>query len=605
MNLSLAKWLLSLLALLFLLPVGAGAAEPQSGSERFAHLADEFLQRYLALSPTTATSVGYHQYTDPTTGAVVSLDERLDDLSPAGRERQRDFFREFRRRLRREIRVSELDAQTRADYELVRDVIELNLLELEQIESHKHEPQLYVETIGTALFVPVAVEYASPEKRLEHILARLEQLPAFLASARENLADTAPIFLRTAVEENQGNIDMIQGPVKTLVPASGPLTDRYQRVAPEAVAALEAFNRWLETDLGRRATASWRLGRKFYAPKLRYALGTDLTPQQILADAERELVRVRGEMLRRATPLHAQWFPDHGTHSDLRGEARENKLIGEVLQHISQEHAARGELFAVAKQNLTDLTAFLRQKQLLSLSGRENLQVIETPLFLRGILGVAAFWSAPPLQPELGAFYMVTPIPDTWTQAQAESKLREYNRFSFQILSMHEALPGHYLQSEHANNLQPEGRRVLRAVFGNGPYVEGWAVYMQDVMVDAGYLEGDPRLALVNYKWRLRMLANAILDVRMHTGRMTDQQALDLMINRTFQEKAEAEGKLRRAQLSSTQLPTYFVGWREWWRLRRDFERQQGARFSLADFHDRALAPGAVNLRSLRRLLLR
>lgn len=603
MNLSLTKWLLGSLALVLLLPAAAAAA-PETSGERFARLADEFLRRYLALSPSTATTVGYHQHTDPATGAVVNLDEQLDDLSPAGIEQQKAFFHEFRRRLRQEVRVSELDAETRADYELVRDVIALSLLELEQIQSHKHKPQLYVETLGTAIFVPLAVEYAPPEKRLEHILARLEQVPSLLAAARANLTATAPIFLRTAVEENEGNIGMIQGPVKTLVPAAGPLAERYQRVAPQAVAALQEFNHWLETDLAKRAKTTWRLGRRFYAPKLRYALGTDLTPEQVLRDAERELVRARAEMLRRATPLHAEWFPTHADHSDLRGEARENKIIGEVLERISQDHAARGELFAEAKQNLAELTRFLGEKGLFSLSGRENLQVIETPVFLRGILGVAAFWSAPPLQPELGAFYMVTPIPDAWSAEQAESKLREYNRFSFQILSMHEALPGHYLQFEHANNLEPPGRRLLRNVFGNGPYVEGWAVYVQDVMVQEGYLGSDPRLALVNYKWMLRMLANAILDVRMQTGRMTDKQALDLMMNSTFQERAEAEGKLRRAQLSSTQLPSYFLGWREWWRLRRDCERQQGAQFSLADFHERALAEGPVNLRSLRRLLL-
>lgn len=581
-----------------------GVAKPVPAAERFARLADEYLRGSLVLSPVAATTVGYHQHTDPATGQVLRLDELLDDVSPAGIERQRDFLRRFRRRLRQEIRVGELDSQTRADYELVRDSIELGLLELDQIESHKHKPQIYVETLGTALFVPLAVEYAPAEKRLEHILARLEQVPAFLEAAKQNLTDTAPIYLETAVEENQGNISLIQGGVKSLVPASGPLAARYQQVAPPAVAALEAFNRWMETELKLRAGGTWRLGRRLYALKLRYALGTDLTPAQILRDAERELVRVRGEMLRRATPLHAEWFPEHGDHRELAGEARENLLIGEVLERISQDHARRDQLFAEARQNVADLMAFLREKKLLSLSGRENLQVIETPLFMRGIYGVGAFWSAPPLQPELGAFYMVTPVPDSWSEAQAESKLREYNRFSMQILSIHEALPGHYLQFEHADNLQPEWRRVLRSVYGNTPYVEGWGVYAQDLMVEAGYLNGDPRLALVNYKWALRMLANAILDVRLHTQQMSDQEALALMMNRTFQERAEAEGKLRRAKLSSTQLPSYFLGWREWWRLRGDLARREKAKFSLADFHDRALAVGAVNLRSLRRLLL-
>ncbi|MFQ5662746.1 MAG: DUF885 domain-containing protein [Terriglobia bacterium] len=574
-------------------------------AEGFAQLAEEFLQGYLALSPITATYLGYHQYTDPKTGVVVRLDERLDDVSPAGIDEQLAFLHTFRSRLRREVPVAGLDSQTRADYELLRDVIELNLLELERIESYRHKPQLYVEALGTAIFVPLAVEYAPREERLQHILARLEQLPAFLAAARENLVSTAPIFLRTAVEENKGNISLIQAAVKTLVPESGPLAERYPRVAAAAVAALEAFNQWLETDLGSRATDSWRLGKTLYPAKLRYALGTDLTALTILRDAQRGLVRVRGEMLRTAEPLHRQWFPDHGEHSDLSGEERENVIIREVLDRIAEDHPRPERLFAQVRQDVKDLQAFLAEKQLLTLTGRENLQVIETPPFMRGIYGVAGFWPAPPLQPELGAFYLVTPIPEDWTAEQVESKLREYNDYMLEILTIHEALPGHYIQFEHAASIEPEWRRILRGVFGNTPNVEGWATYAQDVVLQAGFRDADPRLALTNQKMLLRVLANAILDVRMHTGEMSDEEALDLMINRTFQEKAEAEGKLRRAKLSSTQLPSYFVGWREWWRLRRDFERQRGEKFSLADFHNRALAAGAVNLRSLRRLLLR
>lgn len=595
-------WLVCLAVLL--VPV-SGWADAMPAEARLARLAEEFLYGYLALSPANATAVGYHQHRDPATGALLQLDEQLDDVTPAGFARQRDFLHRFRQRLRAEVRVKELDAQGRADYELLRDTIELGLFELEEVESHRHKPQLYVETLGTALFVPLAVEYAPPEERLRHLVARLEQVPAFCAGAKENLTDTAPVFIDTALDENRGNIGLIQGPVKSLVPATGPLAERYERAAAAAVAALEDFNRWLDTELRARATGTWRLGKRFYARKLRLALGTDVKPERLLRDAERELTRARADMLKRALPLHAEWFPEHGDHAGLTGEARENKIIGEVLDRISREHARRDALLEEARRNVADLTAFLREKKLLTLTGRENLQVIETPPFMRGLYGVGGFWSAPPLQPELGAFYMVTPIPDSWTAEQAESKLREYNRFSFEILSIHEALPGHYVQLEHANDIQPQWRRLVRSVLGNGANVEGWAVYAQDLMVEAGFLDHDPRLALVNQKWMLRVISNAILDVRFHTGEMTDQEALDLMINRTFQERAEAEAKLRRAKLSSTQLPTYFLGWREWWRLRRDLEKQQGASFSLAAFHDRALAAGAVNLRSLRRLLLR
>ncbi len=574
-------------------------------SDRFAQLAQEFLYGTLVLSPSSATSVGYHQHRDPKTGAVVSLDEQLDDLSPAGIERQRQFYLDFRRRLRRDIGVTQLDAETQADYELIRDNIELSLLEIEQIESHKHKPQLYVETLGNAIFSPLVLEYAPPEKRLEHILARLEQVPAFLEAARQNLTDTAPVWLDTAIDENKGNIGLIQGAVKTLVPASGPLAERYQRVSKQAVDALEAFNKWMDTDLRKRASGDWRLGRRLYALKLRYALGTDLRPDNILRDAQIELDRARREMLRRALPLHQKWFPDHTNHSELKMEERENTVIREVLDRIAAEHVTRDQLMPEVKRDVQELQSFLARANVLSLSGRENLQVIETPPFMRGIYGVAGFSSAPPLEPNLGAFYWVTPIPETWTDQQAESKLREYNNYMLRILTIHEALPGHYIQFEHAANLQPEWRRLLRSVFGNGPYIEGWAQYTQDMVLAAGYLDGDARLALTNYKMLLRALANTIIDVRFQTGQMTDQEALDLMLNRTFQERAEAEAKLRRAKLSSAQLPTYFVGWREWWRLRHDSERRPGSGFSLAGFHDRALAAGAVNMRSLRRLLLR
>ncbi len=575
-----------------------------NANDYFAKVAEEFLYGYLALSPSSATFSGYHQHRDPATGKMVSLDEQLDDVSAAGIERQRKFFRDYQRRLEKEIRVRELDAETRADYELVRDTIELALLELDEIQLHKHKPQSYVETVGGAVFGPMVLEYAPPEKRLEHILAWLEQVPGFLAAAKQNLTDTAPIFLDTAIEENEGNISLIQGGVKALVPESGPLAERYARVSKEAVAALEDFNRWLDTELRRRATGDWRLGRQLYARKLRYALGTDLKPQSILRDAEIELSRARRHMLILAEPLHKQWYPEHPTHRDLPMAQRENTVVKEVLDRIAQEQTSRDKLFDQVRADCADLQRFLQRANLLTLTGRENLKVIETPGFLRGILGVAAFQPAPPLQPDLGAFFMVTPIPDSWTDAHVSSKLREYNNYMLKILSIHEALPGHYIQFEHASAIQPQWRRLLRSVFGNGPYVEGWATYAQDVVLAAGYLDNDPRLALTNYKMLLRVYANAILDIRFHTGAMTDEQAMDLMLNQTFQERAEAEGKLRRAKLSSAQLPTYFVGWREWWRLRRDYERRPGAG-SPAAFHDRALAAGAVNLRSLRRLLLR
>src|SRR6202035_866201 len=182
----------------------------------------------------------------------------------------------------------------------------------------------------------------------------------------------------------------------------------------------------------------------------------------------------------------------------------------------------------------------------------------------------------------LGAFYWITPIPKTWPRDRIESKLREYNDYGLQELTIHEAMPGHYVQLEYANDVQPETRRLLRNVFSNTPYVEGWAFYTQQMMSEEGYLDNSKELRLSFLKQALRVQANTILDVRLQTMGMTDQQALDLMITDTFQEKEEATAKLQRAQLSSCQLPTYFVGLRGWLDTREEYKKRKGAAFMLS-----------------------
>jgi uncharacterized protein (DUF885 family) len=222
---------------------------------------------------------------------------------------------------------------------------------------------------------------------------------------------------------------------------------------------------------------------------------------------------------------------------------------------------------------------------------------------MRGAYAVGGFSPAPALQPELGAFYWITPIPDTWPKDRVDSKLREYNFFKLKLLTIHEAMPGHYVQFEFANDVQPKTRRLLRSIFGNGPYIEGWGQYATQMMLDEGFLGHSPEMALTFAKEELRVIANAILDIRLQMLNMTDEEAMDLMQKQTFQEAEEARAKLQRAKLSSAQLPTYFVGWRGWLKARDDFKQLKGASYTLADFNDRALKDGAVPLPVLSTLL--
>jgi uncharacterized protein (DUF885 family) len=216
---------------------------------------------------------------------------------------------------------------------------------------------------------------------------------------------------------------------------------------------------------------------------------------------------------------------------------------------------------------------------------------------------VGGFDPAPALEPHLGASYWVTPIPAGWPRERVESKLREYNDFALQHLTIHEAMPGHWVQADYANRIQPRQRRVLRSLYSNGPYVEGWAVYSQQMMVDAGYLGGNDSLRLTLLKQLMRSIANTILDIRLQTMGMTDQQAMDLMTRDTFQEAQEATAKLVRAKLSSCQLTTYYAGLKGWLALRGDFQQRHPGDYSLSSFNERALSEGPVALPDLARLM--
>jgi uncharacterized protein (DUF885 family) len=559
-----------------------------------AALSDEFVYRTLAFSPSSATAIGLHQYEGQ------NLDNELDDMSNAAVDRQRRFYADFQKRLSA-VRRDRLAPEDAADLGILEDQTALALLDLNHIHSHLHNPTLYVETLGNALFTPSVLEYAPKPKRIGNIISRLQKVPLFLDQANTNLVSSPKIWTQVAIEENQGNIDLVDKTIRAEVPSDQRAA--YDKAAQGALAAMRKFQNYLQTRLTYSDSANWRLGKDLYTQKFKYALESGMDPETTLSNAEADMVKVRARMYDLALPIERSLSPRHNQHADLSGDARQNEVIGEVLNHIAERHSTRESYMEDARKDLDEARAFVESKHLLTLPARKNLQVIPTPPFMRGIYSVGGFNPAPALEPQLGAFYWVTPIPPDWPAERAESKLREYNFYKLKLLTIHEAMPGHYVQMEVANDVQPKSRRVLRSVFGNGPYIEGWAQYATQMMLDEGFLEHSPEMALTFAKEELRVLANAILDVRLQMLDMTDQDALTLMEKQAFQEKEEAEGKLRRAKLSSCQLPMYFLGWRGWLRVRDEYKQKKGSSYSLAGFNNAALEQGAVPLPVLGRLL--
>ena len=580
--------------------IGAAAGVAGPG---FASLAREFVFTTLSFSPTSATQNGLHRYKDPRTGRALDLDRALDDFSQASIDRQRTWYEQFRGRLR-QVNRSTLGPQTRADYALLDNAVSGALFAFDEERFDQRRPQMYSENLGTALFGNISLEYADTAARAAHLTARVEQIPAFLATAAANLQASNDVYRRVAIESVEGVIDLVNGLGATFVRGT-PSAARYGIARPRAVAALERYRDFIRTELPARGEFSWRMGADRFAAKWTYYLQVSMTPDEMLRGAEDSLRVTRGRMLELATPLHTQWFPEHN-HVGDDVSTSVNAVVGEVLARIGAEHAPRDSLMARAAADALMLEKYVVDHRLLSLNDFSNLRVIPTPLFMRGIYGVAGAVFAPALQPELSTFYWVTPIPGEWPAERAESKLREYNRYKMLTITIHEAVPGHAVQGEYANRVTPEWRRLLRAVYGNNPYIEGWAVYAEHMMEDAGVTGGDPvKAKLTAMKGMLRIYTNAIIDIRMHTKGMTDDESVTLMMRDGFQERPEAEAKLQRAQLDYVQLNTYLAGVQEWTRLRQDAEAAEGAKFDQCRYHDTVLLYGPIPVPTVRQLYLK
>ncbi len=526
----------------------------------------------LAAAPVAATGAGYHRHHGR------SLDDELDDLGPRGILATRRMLARTEQGLAR-IAPAALDLEQAVDLEIVRNAVAAARLDLDEIQPYRHNPGVYVELIGNAVYSPYVLHYAPAAERFGHIIRRLTEVPAFLSQARRNLVDAPPVWNRVAREEDAGTIGLIEQSLRLDCPAAQ--RAEFDRAARAAVRAMHGFDDWLEGDLARHVS-DWRLGPDLYAKKFALNLATGHAPDELLAQAEADLSATRAEMARLVAP----------------------RSVESALAEVASQHATPDTYLPAARSTLAQARAFVLANHLIDLPVHDNLEVIETPVFMRGSYGVGGFNPAPPLEPGLGAFYWVTPFAPGADAGAIESKLREYNDAGLAHLTVHEAMPGHYVQTEYANTIQPRYRQLLRSLYGNGPYIEGWAVYAQQLMAEQGYRGDSIGYRLTLQKQMLRVLANTILDVRLQTHGMSEAEALDLMIKQTYQEPAEATAKLQRAELSSCQLPTYYAGLNGWLAVRSALREKEGERFDLKQFHERALREGAVPLPALQRLML-
>jgi uncharacterized protein (DUF885 family) len=566
----------------------ASAADTRAADAKFADLSKRWLDGWLELSPVSATQTGDHRY-----------DGALDDYSPAGRAKALDFSKKMLAELEAMDRGA-LSRENQVDASVLRNQLRYDIWGWEQLQSWAWDPQVYNSVAGGALYTLVARDFAPWPERLRNATTRMEQIPALFAQMRANLdpARVPSIHAETVAKQNPGIISIVDG---MIMPHAGELTGDDRKRFDAAVAGLRKavaeHQKWLDGTLVPNAKGDFRIGQKLYDEKLAFALDSPMTRADIRTRAEAELKRVRADMYQVARGVLKD-KPGAGERPEAPSPAQEQKAIEAALELAYADRPGRDQVVDTAKATLATATEFVKKKDFISLPDAP-VQVILMPEFQRGV-SVAYCDSPGPLDKGLDTFYAVSPIPGEWKPEQVTSFLREYNTRSIDELSIHEAMPGHYVQIWHSNKYPS----VLRAVLSSGSFVEGWAVYAEKLMADEGYLDNDPLYRLVQQKWYLRSIANAILDQAIHVDGMSEADAMKLMVEGTFQQEREAAGKWTRARLGSTQLPTYFVGVQEHLDLRKAIEQRDGAAFDLKKYHDTVLSFGSPPVRYVRALML-
>jgi uncharacterized protein (DUF885 family) len=569
------------LAVLAAIGSAAGLQAASPADAAFEQVAADCIENLLRSQPETATQLGDHRY-----------DDRLTDYSAAATAARVATLQQELAALEK-VDANALTGPNKVDAQILRVELQAALFTLTEEKPYTWNPLSFNDSLGNSIYLLTAREFAPARDRLRSAARRLAAMPRVVQQIKASLRNPPRIHTQTAIGQTAGAIELIRTGLDPLLAEAPELKKELAPAQAAAVAALTEYKSWLEKDVLPAANGEFRLGADRFRRKLRFALNSDLPMEEILRRAEGELERTTDALYATARPMFEQDFPD----ASAAERADHRRVIKAVLDRLAARHANDATVVARAKEITDEATAFVRANGLLTLPD-SPLKIIVLPEFQRGV-AIAYCDSPGALEPKGETYFAVSPTPADWTAQRRESFFREYNDYMLHDLAVHEAMPGHYVQIAHSNQFRAP--TLVRAVFASGTFIEGWAVYAERVMADAGF--GGPEVKMQQLKMRLRAIINAMLDQKIHAGAMTEQEALALMMDRGFQEEGEAVGKWRRACQSSTQLSTYFVGAVEHDDMRAAAEKQAGPAFDLKAYHDRVLSRGSPAVKYVRQEL--
>ncbi|MEQ1756797.1 MAG: DUF885 domain-containing protein [Vicinamibacterales bacterium] len=540
-------------------------------SEPLPHFVDDYLAYLQEVEPSHASFDGNHLH-----------DDLLEDLSRAAVDAHARALSGFSRRLH-QIDPQHLSPVERVDRGILVANIEGRLFDLEQVRSFERSPQVYADLIGTSLASQALFAYAPEADRARRVVSRLRQVPRLVQAARDNIKDCPGIFTKVGLESWRGALRFIEADLPRAFSSLddlhilGDLAD----TSTEAATAVSGFIGYLETDLSPRAKASFRLGREKFEQKLRLEEGISLSPDRLLTIALRELQQVQDEFRTVAGRV--------GTGDPL-----------DVWKAAKADHPAAGTLLQTAQAQLAQLQSFLERQAIVTVPPSEAVVVAPTPDFYRWTF--ASLWAAGPFESKPSrAYYYLTDVDRSWTAERQEEHLRDFNTPTLWSVSIHEVYPGHFLHAQHLRAVESKVRKSL--FFAPASFVEGWAHYTEQMMLDAGFERGNASIRLGQLAESLVRLARVVVGIRLHCEDLSVEQGMRFFRDEAFLEESTARREAERGTFDPTYL-VYSIGKLMLLKLRQDYKEQQGGKFSLRAFHDALLAQGNAPFWAHRQLML-
>lgn len=567
----------------------------QNKDAQFNAYKEQFVLSLWKLYPNWASGQGFHNY-----------DSVLIIPNEAQRNSELTFSKNNLDSLKN-YPLTTLSNNNKTDYYMIENQLKSIEWSINNLKSYEWNPSDY--NVCGVFAEMLNNNYDSLDVRLHNFGLKLKNVQAYYEEAKKQIKNPTIEHTELAISQNIGGASVFTDDVKNaMLKSKLPAAEKKQieTLANQSFEAVNNFAKWLK-EYKNTSPRSFRLGKELYAQKFVFDIQSGYSADQIYQKAIEHKKDLHQKMFVLANELWEQYI--HNSEKlTVGGKGFTKKptdtltLIKQVIDALSLHHVSADSFQIAIEQQIPVLVNFIKKKNLIFIDSTKPLVVRKEPAYMAGLAG-ASISSPGPYDKNGNTYYNVGSF-GGWDKQRTESYLREYNHYILQILNIHEAIPGHYTQLIYAN----QSPSIIKAIFGNGAMVEGWAVYTERMMLENGYPnltsnESSKEMWLMYYKWNLRTTCNTILDYGVHVNNLSKEDGINLLTKQAFQQKAEAEGKWRRVSLSQVQLCSYFTGYTEIYDFREELKKQQGDKFNLKQFHEQFLSYGSAPVKYIKELM--